>query len=137
MREFAHVIGVVMAGAFATGATAQSFTTQAEVQPILEMTRANWIGIGTATGRDLLYFTHVLSWRCGFAALRYGLNGAEPEIELQIEPCHRDSNSPNAIRELPFVSYGLNSIESVTVELVFADGQVPRESFNRAAIRID
>jgi hypothetical protein len=137
MRGFGFAIGIVMAGVLADGAHSQAFTTQEEVQPILEMTRAHWVGIGTATGRDLLYFTHVLSWRCGFEAIRYGLNGAEPETELRMEPCHRESNAPNAIRELPFVSYGLNSIESVTVELVFADGQILRESFSRSAIRID
>lgn len=118
-------------------ASAQNFTTQAEVQPIIDMTRGNWIAIGTSTGQDLLYFSHLLSWRCGVSLFRYGLNGAVPDVELQMEPCHRDTNQPNAIRDLPFVSYGLNTIETVTVEVVFPDGQVLRDDFTRAAIILD
>lgn len=118
-------------------AAAQAFTTQEEVQPILEVTRANWIAVGTQTGQDLLYFTHLLSWRCGIAQIRYGLNGAAPETELAMEPCYLELVTPNAIRELPFVIHGLHSIESVSVEVEFADGQVLREEFERAAIRLD
>lgn len=116
---------------------AQNFTTQAEAQPIIEMTRANWVVIGTATGRDLLYFTHLLSWRCGVEEIRYGLNGAAPETVLQMEPCHRDSNQPNAIRELPFVGYALGTISAVTVLVAFADGTELVQGFARSEIRID
>ena len=121
----------------AGSAGAQNFTTQAEVQPILEMTRANWVAVGTQGGADLLYFTHLLAWRCGVAEIRYGLNGDAPEKVLAMEPCHHDSNTPNAIRDLPFVTYPPGSIEEVTVELVYPDGATQRENFARAAIRLD
>ena len=131
------MIRCVLVAVFLAGsAQAQNFTTQAEVQPILEMTHANWIGLGTATGNDLLYFSHVLSWRCGLSEIRYSVNGAEL-IPLQMEPCHRDTNSPNAIRELPYVSYPLERVQSVSVEIVYPDGQVDRQEYARAAIRID
>lgn len=130
---FRYTLAVVcLAGA----AQAQNFTTQAEVQPILEMTRANWIGLGTATGRDLLYFSHVLSWRCGIDEIRFGVNGVEPDT-LPMEPCHSDTNSPNAIRELPFVSFPPDHVQSVTVEIIYPDGQSDRAEFMRAMIRID
>lgn len=120
-----------------TPAQAQNFTTQAEVQPILEITRAHWVGIGTATGRDLLYFTHLLSWRCGVAEIRYGLNGAAPETLLQMEPCHRETNQPNAIRELPFIGFALDEIAAVSVRVVFPDGAEMVQEFTRPEIRID
>ncbi|MFN7003719.1 MAG: hypothetical protein ACK4NW_09850 [Roseinatronobacter sp.] len=115
---------------------AQNFTTQAEVQPILEMTRANWVGIGTAMGQDLLYFSHVLSWRCGLSEIRYAVNGGALQV-LEMEPCYHEITSPNSIRELPFVAHPLNSLESVIVELEFPDGQVISETYPRSAIRID
>ena len=128
------LIVTILAAGTAQG---QGFTTQAEVQPILELTRANWVGLGQASGRDLLYFTHLLSWRCGMAEIRYGLNGAAAENVLQMEPCHRDTNQPNAIRELPFVSYPPGTIESVHVVVHFPDGTQIAEGFTRAEIRID
>ena len=116
---------------------AQNFTTQAEVQPILEMTRANWVGLGTATGRDLLYFSHVLSWRCGIDEIRYGLNTATPYTVLQMEPCYPETTQPNAIRDLPYRSYPQGTIRSIVVELRFEDGQVLLENFHRGEIRFD
>ena len=113
---------------------AQSFTTAPEVRPILEMTRSNWIAIGTQTGQDLLYFTQILSWRCGLSDLRYGINGAPPEQVFDMEPCHTDTNQPNAIRALPYVSYGLGSIESVTVEITYEDGVTESARFARHEI---
>jgi hypothetical protein len=130
-------IWTLCAALLATPVSAQNFTTQAEVQPILTLTRANWVGVGTATGNDLLYFTQILGWRCGIAGLRYGLNGAEPVTDYAMEPCHNDLNPPNQIRDLPYLVFPLNSIESVTLEITYPDGQVDRESYLRSAIRID
>lgn len=121
----------------AAPASAQQFTTQAEVQPILTMTRANWVAVGTATGNDLLYFTQILGWRCGIAGIRFAVNGAEPLTDYTMEPCHLDLNPPNQIRDLPYLVYPPNSIEQVTVEIVYPDGQVDRETYLRSAIRID
>lgn len=129
--------GFIFALILGVPAQAQNFTTQGEVQPILEMTRANWVGIGTATGRDLLYFSHLLSWRCGVDRITFGLNGAAPDVTLEMEPCHSDTNQPNAIRELPFVSFPFNTITSVTVAVTFPDGEELRQSYERSAIRID
>ena len=118
-------------------AHAQNFTTQAEVQPILSMTRANWVAIGTQTGNDLLYFTQILSWRCGISEIRFGLNGAAPDTVYQMEPCHRDLNPPNQIRDLPYLVFAPDSVQSVSVTIVYPDGQTDSAEFARAAIRID
>ncbi|MFN4058768.1 MAG: hypothetical protein ACK4HW_11390 [Roseinatronobacter sp.] len=130
-------IWTLCAALLATPVSVQDFTTQAEVQPILTLTRANWVGIGTATGNDLLYFTQILAWRCGITGIRYGLNGAEPVTDYTMEPCHSDLNPPNQIRDLPCLVFPLNSIEQVTVEITYPDGQVDRESYQRSAIRLD
>ncbi len=113
---------------------AQSFSTGPELRPILELTRASWLAIGTQTGQDLLYFTQLLAWRCGLESIRYGINGAAPETAFPMEPCHTDTAQPNAIRELPFVGYGLGSIESVTVEITYEDGVTESAHFARQEI---
>ena len=56
------------------------FLTALEVRPILNATQGNWIAVREYGGEDLLYVTHLWSWRCGLAELRIGLNGAAPEV---------------------------------------------------------
>lgn len=103
------------------------FTTAVEVKPILTMTRPQWIAIREFDGQDLLYFTQMLSWRCGLWEIRYGLNGAPPTISLPLEPCHDQTASPNSITDTTgdypiYITAPLGSIESVEIEIVYDDG---------------
>jgi len=82
-----------MAMLCATGAAAQNFTTAAEVRPILEATKPNWIAVRNYEGQDWLYFTQILSWRCGLSDVWFSVNGA-PEERLDMEACHEDTNVP-------------------------------------------
>ncbi len=131
------VSALFVAQGIAQAAAAQNFTTQAEVQPILEMTRANWIALAAPGTEDLLYFTHLMAWRCGIEAIYMGVNGNEPIIKVMMEPCHRDSNQPNAIRVPPILGFAADALQSVSIRVTFADGQELREDFDRAAILMD
>ncbi|SMX49532.1 hypothetical protein [Maliponia aquimaris] len=109
------------------------FLTALEIKPIMEATRANWIAVREYDGQDLVYVTHVWSWRCGLVALHIGINGADPE-PWPLPACHEDTNAPNAILDgdgLPYRSFPLGAIDTVTVELVYDDLTTERVTFNR------
>jgi hypothetical protein len=62
---------------------------------ILPMTRENWVAFRNYDGRQYVYFTHLVVYRCGLAAIRYSLNDRTLDHEFPLAPC--DPDNPNAI----------------------------------------
>jgi len=116
------------------------FTTAVEVRPILDVTRGNWAAVRLYNGQDLVYFTGLLSWRCGLWDIRYGINGAPPTTEYEMEPCHLDTAQPNALSDvanyLPYITLPPDSVQSLTVEITFDDGTTDSATYDRAQIQI-
>jgi hypothetical protein len=114
------------------------FTTAVEVKPILNATRGNWIAVREFNGQDLVYVTHLWSWRCGLVAMKFAINGGELQ-EWPLPKCHDDTNAPNAILQddgLPYREFPLGSVETVSVELIFDDLSTDGATFNRAGAMI-
>jgi hypothetical protein len=119
----------------ATPVCAQNFTTAGEVRPILDMTRGSWVAIREYGGKDLIYFTHLLAWRCGLSEIRYGLNGAAPNILFKMEPCHEGTAQPNALSgDDVYLSQPKGSVSEVEVQLIYDDGSREEARFARDAI---
>lgn len=109
------------------------FTTATEVRPILGATRGNWVSVREFNGQDLVYVTHLWSWRCGLVQIRLAINGAPAEV-WSLPPCHLDQTAPNAIVEsdgLPFRAFDLGSVQRIDVEVVYDDLAVETASFGR------
>lgn len=115
------------------------FTTAAEVKPILGMTTGNWVAVRAYNGQDLLYFTHLLAWRCGLWDIEYSVNDG-PSQAFAMEECHDDSATPNALTDvetyLPYVTLPMDSVEKVSVTVTFDDGTMQSVAFDRAAIQM-
>ncbi|WP_272005608.1 hypothetical protein [Roseovarius sp. ZX-A-9] len=112
------------------------FTTATEVKPILGMTRGNWVAVREYDGQDLLYFTHLLSWRCGLHQIRYSLNDGPMQV-WPMPPCLEGTATPNAIltdEGLPYIAQPLGSIGSVTVELLYDDLTEESAAFSRSDV---
>ena len=114
------------------------FTTATEVKPILSATRGNWVAVRDYHGKDLVYVTHLWSWRCGLLELRIGLNGAQPEI-WPLPECHMDQAMPSAILEsdgLPYRAFGAGQVQSVEVQITYDDLTTDSARFDRQGIEI-
>lgn len=117
---------------------AQSMTTAAEIKPILTVTKPSWVAVREYEGKDLVYFTNLLAWRCGVTEVRYGLNGAQATTVLPMEPCHEAEASPNALKMdqgvLPYFEAALGSVETLTVLVTYDDGTTDSAEYARAAV---
>lgn len=116
------------------------FTTATEIRPIVSMTKSNWVAVRHYDGQDLLYFTHLLSWRCGLWDISYSINNAPDLTAFPMEPCHEGTNSPNAMVDvanyLPFVGYPPESIQTIYVEITLDDGTTDFAQFSRSEVLI-
>lgn len=122
-----------------TAGSAQSkFLTAAEVKPILTATKSNWIAVRKYNGQDLLYFSHLLAWRCGLTAVSYAINADGPLIDWPLTPCNEDSPTPAAIGEEQqiYTDQPLGSINTVTVRITYDDDTTDQVTFERKFIEI-
>lgn len=112
------------------------FTTATEVKPILTATKTAWAALREYDGKDLLYFTHLVAWRCGLHEIQFAVNGAALQV-FEVEDCYTDTAQPNAMKmesHLPYVGYDLGSVNSVRVTLIYDDGSTDSAEFGRKDI---
>jgi uncharacterized caspase-like protein len=56
----------------------------------LQMSPTSWLSFRDYDGRRLLYFTSLISSRCGIAEVRYALDSMSPARVFQLPPCNRN-----------------------------------------------
>ncbi|MDA7427150.1 hypothetical protein PGB28_01675 [Primorskyibacter aestuariivivens] len=114
------------------------FTTATEIRPILQATRGNWVAVRDFNGQDLVYFTHLLAWRCGLVQLRYAVNGG-PDAVFPLPTCHEDEAAPNALKPedgLPYVGFSQGYVQRIDVTIVYDDLAEERISVDRSGVLI-
>jgi hypothetical protein len=97
---------------------------------ILDMTATSWLSFREYNGL-LVYYTHLMSYRCAIREVRVGIDSTVPDKVLKMPPC--DPRDPSSIpREaLPYLKLA-PSTQSVSVELTYRDGSVSEiKSFRR------
>ncbi|MDU8926263.1 hypothetical protein RXV86_02590 [Alisedimentitalea sp. MJ-SS2] len=108
------------------------FTTATEIKPIMGATKGNWVAVREYDGNDLVYFTHLLSWRCGLVGVKYSINGG-PVQNWPLAPCQVDTAQPNAIPTDAqiYAVHPLKSVERLDVEIIYDDLSRDSASFAR------
>lgn len=141
MSRFACVLAFLATPALTTSALAQTYTTAAEVKPILTITQPQWIAVREFDGKDLLYFTNLLAWRCGVTSIAYGLNGAPADTMLDTEPCYEGEPQPNSFKAdqpiQPYVVLPLQSVETVLLRVTYDDGSTQDVSYARKDVQMN
>jgi len=86
-----------------------------------------------------VYFTQVLSWRCGLKAAKFSINDG-PLEDLELPECHMEYQQPNVLIDeeplLTFRRYALESVRSVRVDILLDDLTVQTVTLMRENILI-
>jgi uncharacterized caspase-like protein len=100
---------------------------------ILDMTAGSWLSFREFNGL-LVYYTHLVSYRCAIREVRIGVDDAVPSQVLKMPPC--DMRDPNQI------PYGAQlyvklpqTTQFMSVELTYRDGSVSEIKSFRTANR--
>jgi hypothetical protein len=97
---------------------------------ILDMTATSWLSFREFNGL-LVYYTHLMSYRCAIREVRVGIDSAVPDKVLKMPPC--DPRDPSVIphEAQPYLKLAPTT-KSVSVELTYRDGSVSEiKSFRR------
>ena len=97
---------------------------------ILDMTATSWLSFREFNGL-LVYYTHLVSYRCAIREVRVGIDTAVPDKVLKMPPC--DIRDPSVIPHDAQLYLKLApSTQTVSVELTYRDGSVSEiKSFRR------
>jgi hypothetical protein len=97
---------------------------------ILDMTATSWLSFREFNGL-LVYYTHLMSYRCAIREARIGIDTAVPDKVLKMPPC--DPRDPSVIphEAQPYLKLA-PSTQFVSVELTYRDGTISEiKSFRR------
>lgn len=97
---------------------------------ILDMTATSWLSFREFNGL-LVYYTHLMSYRCAIREVRIGIDTSVPNLALKMPPC--DMKDPYAIpyEAKPYLKLSPSN-QFVSVELTYRDGSVSEiRSFRR------
>jgi hypothetical protein len=108
--------------ALGSGAAVAQGLTGMEKQ-VLPMTKASWIAFRDYDGRQLIYFTHLVAYRCGLSEIRYSLDSEALDQRFALPPC--DPQRPNEIPAdfAPYLTLPLGGARTVTVQPIYSDGE--------------
>jgi hypothetical protein len=97
---------------------------------ILDLTATSWLSFREFNGL-LVYYTHLMSYRCAIREVRVGIDSTVPDKVLKMPPC--DPRDPSSIPRdaQPYLKLAPQT-KSVSVELTYRDGSVSEiKSFRR------
>ena len=100
---------------------------------ILDMTATSWLSFREFNGL-LVYYTHLMSYRCAIREVRIGIDSAVPDKVLKMPPC--DMHDPSAIPNGAMLYQKLPpATQFMSVELTYRDGSVSEIKTFRTANR--
>jgi len=98
---------------------------------VLDQSWTSWIVFDASGNHGLVYFSHMLTYRCALKEVRYAFNGKAPQTRIDMPAC--DEKDPYAIPYdyQPYLKVS-DDIRSMAVQVTYADGtQSPVREFQR------
>ena len=86
----------------------------------------NWIAFRNYDGAQLIYFTQLVTMKCGLKEVRFSLNGPSLEHTFELPKCNWQVPFNVGADTIPYLSMPLNTAKSISVQVTYADGEKSR-----------
>jgi uncharacterized caspase-like protein len=93
-----------------------------EQRKILEMTAGSWLSFREYNGL-LLYYTHLMSYRCAIRQVRIGLDSTIPDRSIAMPPCNQKDPMAIPADAQPYLKVP-PATGLVSVEITYRDGSI-------------
>ncbi len=93
----------------------------AQVKSILNTTRTSWLAFREYGGRQLVYFTQIISWHCGIAQIRYSTNGVELNERFPVPKCNPLLPNNIGTDDKIYLQFPPASVKTVAVQIIYDD----------------
>ncbi|MBN8533002.1 MAG: adenylate/guanylate cyclase domain-containing protein [Rhizobiales bacterium] len=96
---------------------------QRGMRDILERFSTSWLAFGSGQNSQLLYFTHLVSYRCAIEKVEIGYNGKPPQEVISLPPC--DPANPYAVpaNARPYITLRSDA-ENASIRITFVGGDI-------------
>ena len=94
-----------------------------QVRTALEATARTWIQFRDYDGRQWVYFTGLVTWKCGLKEIRYSINGRDLAERFPLPEC--DPQMPFQVdptKDQIYLRLAPGEAETVSVQIVYSDG---------------
>lgn len=92
------------------------------VKKVLISTKGRWISFRNYSGQQLIYFTHLLSWKCGISELHYSINGRALDQRWAVPHCNPLVPYNIDPKTKTHLTLPLGGAKSLSVQVIFKDG---------------
>lgn len=93
----------------------------ASARSILEGVTMGWIEDRAWDDAQLVYFSHLVSYRCGLSEIRYGVEKDQPDQNFPLQPC--DPKDPYSVGDGQEIYLRFSPpVSHISVQLTYADG---------------
>lgn len=120
MRMFSLAVAwllATLAPAFTQGLVGQE-------KQILPLTKANWVAFRNYDGKQWIYFTHLVAYRCGLSEVRYSIGSGALDRTFPLPPCDPEQpHAVDAVEHPPYVTLPPGTAEEIAVQVVYTDGE--------------
>ena len=89
---------------------------------MLDATTKSWIAFRDYNGSQLIYFTQLVTMKCGLKEVRFSLNSPSLEHKFDLPKCNWEAPFNVDATKLPYISMALGTAKSISVHVTYSDG---------------